>query len=334
MLTFEPGVDHVEITKIKQAKNKKLVPLFWSPVIREDMRNSIDDLGYYFDNPNFKDRFELSHAQAQSIKEALSNDSVCEKNQQKHFRCKRFIHNSLNTEMDLSGTNQEFTFMFPEGGESYGWSHFVCGSSGSGKTHFVTQMIKNNLDGQKRNRRHFVYISNEYNIDKTLEPLKKQKYEEYFTGVDISEDTIRESQHTPDEFFQQEIQLRIDVSPRGSIIIADDCPDSHPHVAEAMRNLIVRLQRVGRHKGVGLFFLLHKLSSGLWSSQAYSSARNIIVFPRSMKNKIRDLMEKEMGIPRREAQRHLHDFAQTGRAMVIRMHAPASLQNEKLIRLI
>ena len=334
MLTFEKGNEHVEISKIKQSKNKKLTPVYWSPVIRPELRNSIDDLSYYFKNEDFRDRFELSHKQADEIQHAMENDCVCESHQQKHFKCKRFIHDSLNTEMDLSGTNQEFTFKFPPGGDTYGWSHFVCGSSGAGKTHFVMELIKDNLDGPKKDRRHFIYVSNEFNIDRTLTPLKVDKYKEYFTGIDISENTIRESEMEPLDFFENEVKIRIDTAPRGTIVVCDDCPDSHPLVAEAMRNLIIKLQRVGRHSGIGLIFLLHKLSSGLWSSQAYSSCKNIIVFPRSMKNKIRDLMEKEIGITRREAKRHLHDFAQTGRAMVIRMHAPALLQNSKLIRLL
>ena len=334
MLTFDSGPEHVEVSKIKQAKNKKLTPVYWSPIIRDDMRNSIDDLGYYFNNDNFRDRFELSQQQAGSIQEAIETNSVCEKNQQKHFKCKRFIHDSLNTEMDLSGTNQEFTFTFPPGSDTYGWSHFVCGSSGAGKTRFCCDLIQNNLDGPAKDRRNFIYVSNEFNIDKTLSPLKVDKYREYFTGVDISENSIRDSQYDPQAFFENEVKLRIETAPKGSIVVCDDCPDSHPVVADAMRSLIIKLQRVGRHTGVGLMFLLHKLSSGLWSSQAYSSCANIIVFPRSMKNKIRDLMEREMGIPRREAKRHIHDFSQSGRAMRIHMHSPTLLQNEKLIRLL
>ena len=87
MLTFEKGNEHVEISKIKQSKNKKLTPVYWSPIIRADLRNSIDDLSYYFKNEDFRDRFELSQQQAQSIQEAMEHDCVCEKHQQKHFKC-------------------------------------------------------------------------------------------------------------------------------------------------------------------------------------------------------------------------------------------------------
>ena len=334
MLTFVDGKEHTVISDIKQKNSRKTTPLYWSPVIQPDLRNSIDDLGYYFGNEDFRDRFELSGHQATEIKTALESDCVCEKFQQKHFKCKRFIHDSLNTEMDLSGTDQLFDFRFAPGGESYGWSTFVCGSSGAGKTHWVVEMILKNLNGPKKDRRHFIYISNEFEIDKTLAPLKKDKFRELFQGVDISEHSMSDSDLSPDEFFQTEVKVRIDAAPRGTIVIADDAPDAHPIVADLMRNVIIRLQRVGRHSGVGLIFLLHKLSSGIWSSQAYSSCRFIVVFPRSMKNKIRDFFEKDMGLTRREAKRHLHDFSQTGRAMICRMHAPCAFMNEKLIRLL
>jgi hypothetical protein len=146
--------------------------------------------------------------------------------------------------------------------------------------------------------------------------------------------SLTESGKSPQDFFTTEVKVQIDAAPRGTICVCDDCPDAHPVVAELMRSMIIKLQRVGRHSGIGLMFLLHKLSSGLWSSQAYSSCRYIVVFPRSMKNKIRDLFEKEMGITRKEAKRHLHDFSQTGRAMICRMHAPSAFMNDKLIRLL
>ena len=279
MLTFAKGTDHKEITRIKKKKSKKATPVYWSPIIRDEDKNSIDNLDYFFKNDDFRDRFELNEDECQAIKHGLEQNCPCGKYQKKYFKCKRYINDSLTTEMDLTGTDQTFDFKFAPGGTTYGWSHFCCGSSGAGKTHWVTNLIKNNLDGPEKDRRHFIYISNEFEIDETLKPLKHSKYRDRFIGIDISEDTIAESQLEPLEFFKQHVKTFVDGAPRGTIVIADDCPDSHPMVAEAMRNLIIKLQRVGRHKGVGLIFLLHKLSSGLWSSQAYSSCQNIIVFP-------------------------------------------------------
>ena len=52
--------------------------------------------------------------------------------------------------MDISDDNKRFTIDFPKGGDSYGWCCFVCGGSGSGKTHWVVDRIERNLKVPKR----------------------------------------------------------------------------------------------------------------------------------------------------------------------------------------
>jgi hypothetical protein len=334
MLTFHKGKGHTEIVKLKQKGNKKNVPVMWSPVIKDEYRNSIDDLDYFFQNDKFRDRFELNTSETQGIKHALENNCVCEEYQKKYFKCKKFVYDSLDTEIDLSGTEQEFVFNFPPGGETYAWSTFVAGSSSAGKTHWVVDLLKRNLDGPKKDKRHFIYISNELEIDKTLQPLRQDKYREHFTGVDISEGAIESSGLSAIDYYHDKVKMLIDAAPRGSVCVTDDAMDSSPEVAELMRRQVIKLQRVGRHKGVGLIYLLHSLRAGLWSSTAYSSCRYIVVFPRSMKNRIRKLLEDEFGIPKREAERHIHDFAQSSRALIMRMHAPSCFLNKKLLRLI
>ena len=334
MLTFQKGKEHTEIVKLKQKGNKKNVPVLWSPVMKDELRNSIEDLDYFFQNDNFISRFELNTSESQGIKTALEQNCVCEQYQRKFFACKKYVYQSLNTEMDLSGSEQEFVFNFPPGGESYAWSTFVCGSSGSGKTHWVVDLCKRNLDGPQKDKRNFYYVSNELTIDKTLQPLRIDKYREHFTGIDISEGAIKDSGLSATDYFRDRVKILIDNAPTGSVVICDDAQDSDPDLAELMRREIVKLQRVGRHKGIGLIYLLHSLRSGIWSSTAYSSCKYIVVFPRSMKNRIRKLLEDELGIPKREAERHLFDFSQTDRALIMRMHAPCCFLNKKLLRLI
>ena len=333
MLTFQNGKEFSEIVKLKQKGERKPIPVMWSPVIKEDLRNSIDSLDYFFKDDGFRDQFQLNNDESQRIQGALEKNCVCEEYQQKFFKCKKYVYNSLNSEMDLSGTKNEFIFSFPPGGDTYPWSTFVCGSSGAGKTHWVVDLIKKNMDGKKADRRKFIYISNELEIDKTLQPLRTEKYRDYFTGIDISEQAIEESEMSPIEYFEKVVKSRISNAARGTVVVADDAQDSDPQLADLMRRQIIKLQRVGRHMAVGVIFLLHKLSSGLWSSQAYSSCRYIVCFPRSMKNRIRKLLEDELGIPKRTAERHILDFSQTGRAMILRMHSPCCFINEKLLRL-
>jgi hypothetical protein len=334
MLTLQEHPENVQICILKDGKKKQ--PVWWHPTVQPELRSEIEDLNYFFGNPDFQDRFELNHEQCEDIKSSLTNNTVSEKHQSKHFQCKRFITQVLNDEMDLMDSSASFEFQFPNGGNTYPWCHFVCGSSGSGKSRWILDQLKNNLDGPKPDRRHVLWFSAELTIDRTIAPLRdNEKYREWFTGVDISEKAVEDSQYqSPEEFFEKEIRLRIDTAPEGTLVVADDAMDSEPVVAELMRRLMIKLMRVGRHRKVGLIYSLHKLASGQWSSQAYSSCQNIVVFPRSNKNKIRKFLEDEIGMTRKEARRAVKDFGQSGRALIVRLHAPQLLMSEKLIRLL
>ena len=334
MLTLQEDPENVVLCHLCDKRSEQ--PVWWHPTIQPELRNGVEDLNYFFGNQDFQDRFELNHEQCEDIKGSLTNNTVSEKHQSKHFQCKRFISQVLNDEMDLMDSTATFEFQFPKGGNTYPWCHFVCGSSGSGKTRWILDQLKNNLDGPKPDRRHMLWFSAELTIDQTIAPLRdNEKYNEWFTGVDISEHAIEDSQYnSPEDFFDKEVKLRIDTAPEGTLLIADDAQDGALGLQEPMRRMIERLQRVGRHSRVGLMFLLHKIRSGLWTSQAMSSCRYIVLFPRSQKNKIRDFMEKELGMLRRDAKRAVKDFGQRSRAMVIRMHSPQALISEQLIRLL
>lgn len=237
--------------------------------------------------------------------------------------------------MNITDDHRNFVIDFPKGGDTYGWCTFCCGGSGSGKTFWVSERIERNLKGPKKDRRHFIYCSAELSLDKTLSNVRdNDKYKDWFHGVDISDDAIKESELAPEEFFEKNIKMKVDTAPQGTILCCDDFQDSTSIVADKMRRLIDWVQRVGRHRKLGLIFILHRLRSGIFSNQAYSSCKYITVFPRSQKNKIRDLLEHEYGFTKRVARQIVTDFSQTGRAMIIHAHAPNFIANDNLLRLI
>jgi hypothetical protein len=335
MLTLTENPENIHLMSMKPEKGKESVPVYWHPTIKPELRNSVETLDFFFKNDDFRNMFELSGPEADAIQESLDRDEVCCQHQKKYFKCKRFISESLYQEMNIESDNKKFILDFPPGGESYGWCCFCCGGSGSGKSFWCIDRILRNLKGPKKDRRNFIYCSAELSLDKTLAPVRdNERYKDNFVGVDISEDAIKDSGLTPGEYYDQKIGIRVDTAAPGTILICDDYRDSVPEVAERMRRMIDRTQRVGRHRKLGLIFILHKLKSGMWSSTAYSSCKYIVVFPRSQKNKIRDLLEKDFGFTKREARRTVSDFAQTGRACWIHAHAPNYIANDNLLRLI
>ena len=327
MLTLKDDPENIEICKMVHGKRQ--VPVNWHPRRKKELRNAIENL-QAFNTQEFRDRFELSRLQADEIFEALQHDRVCEHNQSKHFKCKDFIQERLISEMNIEDQPSEFKVKFPPGQE-FAWHHLIVGGTGSGKSFTASQMALDNLKGPKRDRRKFKYFSAEWNRDKTLKELRDKKYSEYVTGIDCSEESLKEGQwNTPEEFFKNEIKLRCEHA-ENCVIIFDDAMDMN--CSKYIKPLINRMMRVARHQNVSLIVLLHCLRSASWSSQSHQSCRYLTVYPRSQRGKIRNFLNMDLGLTLSESRDIVSDFGQTARAMTIRLHCPQACINENLIRL-
>ena len=328
MITLAQDGENVEICDL--TNKRKRTPVYWHPRVRDDLRSAVDNLDT-FNTAKFRDRFELSREQATDIFTGLKNGEVCEKHQNKYFRCKGFIRNSLLTEMNVEDESGSFVIDFPPGHDFCG-HHLVVGGTSSGKSFHAMSKLLRNLKGPKKNRRQIIYFSAEWNRDQTLAPIRDPKYREWVQGVDCSEEGLKLSQwDTPSEFFEHEIQLRCDVADP-CVIVFDDSQDMV--CSRFIKPLINRMMRVARHQKINLIVLLHCLRSASWSSQSHQSCKYITTFPRSQKGKIRDYLATDIGLSMREARDCVNDFAQTGRAMTISLHCPQFAVNRNLLRLL
>ena len=237
--------------------------------------------------------------------------------------------------MNLGKSKQELILPYPPGNESWGELMLCCGASSSGKSYYLYQRVKDNIDGPEKDRRRFTIISNEYNKDKTIDKLglRTEKYRNHIHGIDVSESSLENSPHdTGQQFYDREVKPFIDEARPGQVLIFDDAPDACCNVQ--LKHVINRLQRCARHDSVGLAFVLHSIRSGIWSSQASSSCKYFVLFPRSQRGKVRDFLNKELGCTLGEAREHVFDFAQSSRAMAVRLFSPQCLIGEKMIRLL
>lgn len=330
MLTLHKTDATIQIAKLVEGRST--TPIFWHPIQRDDLMNSVHDLGTFNDN-YFRDRFELSESQANDIFKGLADETVVETNQSKFFKVKRHIKESLLSTMNVADTKGEFIVDFEPDPNQYTHHMLLAGGSASGKTHFAVQMCKRNLDGPKKSRRHFLVISPEWLQDSTLKPLKSPKYEQYVTGVDVSENSFKDSQYsTTEEFFNTEVKLRVEHAPRGTVCLIDDAMDSF--APDMFRRLINRGLRVLRHQAISLMVIVHSIRSGSWSAQAYNSIRYLVLFPRSQRGKITNYLNTDIGLPMKVARETVREFAQTGRHMIVRIHAPEILVGPKLIKIL
>jgi hypothetical protein len=293
---------------------------------------SVDSLES-FNTEKFRDRFKLSNPQASEIIQHIQKKTTPEGGlQNKFFKVKKYLEEALFTEMDVSNSNQKIMVDYPDG-DTWACTELVCSGSGAGKTWFLKEKVKRCLDGKAKNRRDFLWVSNEYLIDSTIDELKKPKYIDNFQGIDISDSAINQSTETqgPQEYFDKIVKPAIDQMPPRSVIIVDDSMDSP--IRKQMLFMINRLLRTGRHTKRGLAYILHRIKSGLASQQASSSCRYYVLFPRSQKGKIIDFLS-DLGFTRKEARQQVADFADSrSRHLIVRLHSPTALINEELLRL-
>ena len=331
MLTLTQHPDNQEIGTLIEGSHRQ--PIYFHPKKNPDLKIQVDDISG-FNTQEFRDRFSITKIQANEIMQHITSDTEPEGALQGiFFKVKSFINNSLYVEMDLRTSEQRIEVNFPEGSDTWGELAICAGASGSGKTHFIASKVQRNLDGKKKNRRHFIWLSAEYHKDKTLKTLKKDKYRFFFTGVDIGEQAFAMSQYTTrKEFFENEVKALVDSASPGTVVICDDPMDSA--IADYLRPYISGLLRTARHDGIGLMYIVHSIRSGSWSSQAHNSVKMFIVFPRSQRGKIRAYLNTEIGLTLREARENVQDFGDASRVMIVRIHSPQALISDKLIRLI
>ena len=313
--------------------NKRKQKIWYHPYRDKKLRNSVDNLDSFNTEP-FRDRFRLTRHQASSIIDHLKKGTEPDEKhvQNKFFKIKKHLEEALYSEMDLSDIpNQKIVVDFPDKG--WACTELIAAGSSAGKTWYLKEKVLRNLLGPARYRRNYLWISNEYDIDTTLAPLKKPKFQKYFTGIDISDSSIENTleTHSVDDFFQKNVKNAVLNLEAGSVVIVDDAQDSP--IYKQMFKLINKMLRTGRHNNIGLCYILHKIKSGLYSTQASSSCRYYTIYPKLAKGKVLEFLI-EQGVAKREAVRHLDDFSHArSRHMTVRLHSPTCLISEEFIRL-
>ena len=318
---------HVEICKM--ISGKKRTPIYWKPFIDEKYKNKVTDVSH-FNTVALRNQFEITNTESNIIFGHLKKKTEPEGNA-KFFKIKKHINTSLLTEMDISDTKNQFIVEFEDDVNEFTNHTLVCGSTNSGKSYWVVNMILENL--KSKHKRNFIIFSSEWKTDKTLDRLKREEFEEYITGVGISERDIKESEYdNAEDYFNHEVKLRSEHAKRGTILVFDDFQDSA--FPTHMRRFLNRGLRVFRHEGISIIMILHSLRSGNYSSTAYNSIKWLVLFPRSQKAKIIAFLNQDLGMTLKNARKITHRFAQQGRTMICRIHAPECFIGNKLVKLI
>ena len=105
----------------------------------------------------------------------------------------------------------------------------LIGSSGAGKTRFLTDLMLRYLRGTPdHTKRQVFWLSPELEIDKTIKPLKADRWAMWFRGIDISTQAVKKSGLGAAAYYQQHIAEPIETSGEDALIVLDDFPDGAP----------------------------------------------------------------------------------------------------------
>ena len=331
MLTFNPE-NGTEIAMLVEGGSSS--PVFWHPFKDESRKIQVSDISE-FDTQEFRDRFALSKSQmAEMVVHLKANTTPENSLQMKFFAIKKFISDALYHTIDLRDSpNQKL--VYPMSPKPFIGHEACVGSTNSGKTFHIFTKCMRNITGPKKFRRQWIWISSEWNKDKTIAVLrKKMRFQKYVHGVDVSELAFKDSEHgTRDEFFNHEIKATVEYAEPNTVVVCDDFQDSC--CAPQMRGWINSALRVSRHRLVNFIIIFHSIRAGSFSAQAHNSVARFTVFPRSQKGKIVSWINKDLGIPLGASRNLVDDFGsqRKGRAMTVNLHAPNFIGGADLLTL-
>ena len=236
------------------------------------------------------------------------------------------------------GDNKDtrFEMNFPIKKEDWPGTITAIGSSGSGKTWHIVEMIRRYFKAtSSHNRRQVVWLSPELKIDKTLKKLRdNDRYRLWFHGIDISEKNLKEKGMDAASFFQTEISDKIDGMGDDLILVLDDFPDAARALYPFLERFYNSMLRVARHRNYGVISLIHTYAHGKASSQALQSNKTIVFYPRSQQARCIQFLRDYLKLATNQAKDLVKKFASLGRWMALQMHSPVCCYNESYLVLL
>jgi len=236
------------------------------------------------------------------------------------------------------GDNKDtrFEMNFPIKKEDWPGTITAIGSSGSGKTWHIVEMIRRYFKAtSSHNRRQVCWLSPELKIDKTLKKLRdNDRYRLWFHGIDISEKNLKEKGMDAASFFQTEISDKIDGMGDDLILVLDDFPDAARALYPFLERFYNSMLRVARHRNYGVISLIHTYAHGKASSQALQSNKTIVFYPRSQQARCIQFLRDYLKLATNQAKDLVKKFASLGRWMALQMHSPVCCYNESYLVLL
>jgi hypothetical protein len=343
MLTLQKdarATELVEIHKRSTRSKKAFAKVYYSHSARGKTSNVAPAAGVLALHKNgLKKVHKLSNADFERICVMIDTNEepdVGEALRSEYWELHKVYDRALRTEMYLGDQDDlYFEHNLPRDRNTWSGTFVLIGNSGAGKTHWIVQLMLRYMRATRpHSRRTLIYVTPEWKIDKTLKPLKDNRYAFNVIGIDVSYDAVKQSSLDVLAYFKANVESLIEKHGEKAIIVYDDFMDSAPGMEILLRRLYIRGLRTARHKITSVVSLVHSYTSGKNTSQAIQSVKFCVFFPRSSKSRIVMFLRDHLQVPVKEGKELVERFAKLDRYMIIRMHSPVAIYNSQYLMLL
>ena len=200
MLTLVKTDDAVPIVGIYGPKGRKPAEMvYFTHETEADNQNSAPAEGVlHLHRAALKKEFHLNEADFKEVCRMIDAEEEPEQGdplRHEFWQILERYENFLQREMWIGDDDESrFEMNFPLKKSDWPGTLTAIGSSGSGKTYHIVEMIHRYFKAAPvHNRRQVVWLSPELKIDKTLKKLRdNDRYRLWFHGIDISEKNLKE----------------------------------------------------------------------------------------------------------------------------------------------
>ena len=341
MLTLVKTKDAVPIVGIYSKGKRPNDTVYFTHETEKDNQNVAKAAGVLHLHKNeMKREFRLNEADFKEVCRMIDNEEEPEQGdplRHQFWQILERYENFLQREMWIGDDDEvRFEMNFPVKKADWPGTLTAIGSSGSGKTWHIVEMILRYFKATSaHNRRQVVWLSPELKIDKTLKKIRdKDRYRLWFHDIDISEKNLKEKGMDAASFFQKEISEKIDGMGDDLILVLDDFPDAARALYPFLERFYNSMLRVARHRNYGVISLIHTYAHGKASSQALQSNKSCVFYPRSQQSRCIQFMRDYLQLSTSHAKELVKKFASLGRWMCIQMHSPVCCYNESYLVLL
>ena len=280
---------------------------------------------------------KISESEFEQITTMLDDEEEPEDKLRSAFwNIKPIFERALRREMYIADNpDVRFELNFPRDKKTWPGTFTLIANSGAGKTYFLVDMIMRYFKSTAPyQRRTVIWLSPEWEIDKSLEPLKDKRWSFNVIGIDIGALALKKSGMDAASYYHKKIGEVIENHGENALICMDDFPDGakalYPYLLDAYNTML----RTARHRGTGVFSLQHTYAGNRNTTQALQSNKYVIFFPRSQQNRCIMFMRDHLMMQIPEARELVLRFASLDRYMVIQLHSPVCIFNSKYLLLL